>query len=114
MEVVVGLVPQHVILGEGELRSFDLDDDGVDDLVVSVENISNSFAEIKIQSLDGDSDDEIIVGDVMDSDEDDVGISTITGAVTGAMGTTVGIAAIMFVVLVGGGFVIVRVRNKKS
>jgi len=40
--------------------------------------------------------------------------SMITGAVTGAMGTTEGVAVSVFVLLALGGFVAVRIRNKKK
>ena len=119
VEIVVSPTPQFAILGEGESKNFDLDNNNIDDLMVSVENISDSFAEIKIQSLNEALNDEIMISNTINLDEDkekdsDKGFfSTITGGVIEVVSTAEGVAVGVFVLLALGGFVAVRIWKMK-
>ena len=75
-------------------------------------NSTNSSSPVSLSSSSDDYDDSGMTW--IDESEDDWGFfSTITGAVTGAVGSPGGMAVSVFVLLALSGFVIVRIRKKR-
>lgn len=117
VEVIIRSTPQKAIFKEGESKSFDLNNDSIDDLIVSVGSINNSFAEIKIQSLNEDSkkNDPVDLGfsSMNFEDKDNKNFfSTITGGIVGAIGTTGIVVVGIFITLAIGGFIAIKIRKK--
>lgn len=114
VEIVLESTPQFAIFGPNESKSFDLNNNSMNDLLVSVGNIFDGFAEIKIQSLYENLENEIILNNVINPDvnDDENFFSVMTGAVTGAIGTTGGIIIGVFIALAVGGVVALKVRKR--
>ena len=127
VNIVVSSTPQYATLSEGQSKEFDLDEDGVKDLLVSVLKIDSSTADIKIQKIEK----AVLTASVLQNPNEvkpnnpvnppvtntpgraKGKLAGITGAFIGTLGTGGSIATVVIILLVVIGLIIL-VRRKKA